>query len=614
MDWLFSLFYYDCSHELGAGLIFFFRLILFFVTAIFFSQIFGQVEKNDPINNDNNRIEYYRYWNPYRRVLGTRGEPHSFYGKNYYQVLYNKDDRIKSVTRFGSDREEKETFHFIWSKSGIRSEYKVEFHTKGNTNRLDSLLYANQLSYVRPGWIAQFRSRSDGRPREVVFTDALGFNYFTYHFNYTFLKDDKNFTEVIESSYFDSDGEFVGRHLLYFEKGAYLRMAQYFDSKNNINLTKEFLHDTKLEETIRIITDEKNQELERKIIPYMPPDKYAYKYEWTGKEVIDRGLKDIDNIDLALEFALRAQEALDKANEELRLAREAFDEANARAKRTQKLLGEARKKASDADAFEEEMDQAKEEAQKAIEKMFDADREAEMARLEAAAAKATLGAIEKTRDVEDFAKEELKAARKAAKLERKQARKEARAAKIALQDSLLGTDTRTFLTASYGWPVLIEQTLENHTPGVNYVFGLGRRNMFEILGRKTDVGLEVNWYDFFSDSTGQNFQTLSYYLIAQIDMQTGWSWLPSSLETNVKLGGGLVSPGYGFTIGGSAIYNLLPTPIIIGVFSQFNWVTQVINENTRTYWTTVGLSFGVNLEDKIPEILDIDFPNIFDLF
>ena len=233
----------------------------------------------------------------------------------------------------------------------------------------------------------------------------------------------------------------------------------------------------------------------------MPPDKYAYKYEWTGKEVIDRGLKDIDNIDLALEFALRAQEALEKANEELRLAREAFDEANARAKRTQKLLRDARKKASDADAFEEEMDKAKKEAQRAIEKMFDAEREAEMARLEAAAAKATLGAIEKTRDVEDFAKNELKVARKAAKLERKQARKEARAAKIALQDSLLGTDTRTFLTASYGWPVLIEQTLENHSPGVNYVFGLGRRNMFEILGRKTDVGLEVNWFDFYSDSS-----------------------------------------------------------------------------------------------------------------
>ena len=62
------------------------------------------------------------------------------------------------------------------------------------------------------------------------------------------------------------------------------------------------------------------------------------------------------------------------------------------------------------------------------------------------------------------------------------------------------------------------------------------------------------------------------------------------------------------------MYNLLPTPIVIGVFSQFNWVAQVIEKNTRTYWTTVGLSFGVNVQDKIPEILDIELPNIFDLF
>ena len=613
MGWVFSLFYYDCFNELGFGLIKICHLIFYF-TIIYFSKLFGI---NDPllsVNKIEPHIEYYRYWNPYRRILSIRGEPHSFYGKAYYQVIFNKEDRIKSVTHFDKDRKAKETYNLIWSRSGIRSEYMVKFHTDGNVARLDSTLYSNQLSYIRSGWEAKFRSRSDGRPREVVFSDDLGMNYFTYHFNYTFLKDDKNFTEIVESAYFDSNDEFVGRHLLYWEKGAYLRMIQFFDSKNKIILTKEFLHDKQLQETVRVITDEKNIELERKIIPYMPPDKYAYKYEWTGNEVIDRGLQEIDNLDLALEFAMRAQEALEKANEELRLARKAFEEANARAKRTQKLLKQAQGQAKDADSFQKKMDEAKEEAQKAIEKMYDAEREAEQARLEAAAAKATLSAIEKTRDVEDFAKDERKAAKKAAKLARKKARKEARAAKIALQDSLLGTAPRTFLTLSYGWPVFLEKALENQTPGVKYIFGLGRRNMFEILGRDIDLGLEVNWYDFYSNTPSENFQTISYFLITQVDMQTGWSWLPTNLETNIKFGGGLVSPGYGFAIGSSAVYNLLPTPIIIGAFSQFNWVSGVSGEKINTYWTTIGLHFGVNLQDKIPEILDIDFPNIFDLF
>ncbi len=558
--------------------------------------------------------EYYQYWNPYRRVVSQRGEVHTFFGKVYYEVTYNKDNRIKTVTKYGEDGQAKETYYFIWSRSGIRSEYKVEFHSDGRASRLDTSLYSDQLSYVRTGWIADVVSRSDGRPREVDFYDPLGMNYFSYVFNYTTLKKDKNFSEVIESSYFDSNSKFVGRHLLFVERGAFLRMIQYFNSENKIILTKEFLHDKTLEETIRVITNEKGEEIERKIIPYMPPDKYAYKFEWTGTAVIDRGLKDIDNLDLAYEFALRAQEALEKANEDLKLAKEAFEKANRRAKRTKDLLKEAERQADEADKFRVKMEEAKVEAQNAIELMYDAEREAELARLEAASAKATLDAIEKTREVEDYAKEERKRARKEARKIRREARREARIARAALQDSLLGVETRTFLSLSYGWPLLVEKTLLNNTAGVHYLFSFGRRNMFEFNGWDFDLGLEVNWYDFYSNDPGQNFQTLSYFGITQIDIRPGWRWIPTALETTIKVGGGLVSPGYGFIVGNSATYNLLPTPLTVAMFSQFNWVSEGINQDTPTNWTTVGLQFGVNLEDKIPEIFDIDLPNIFDIF
>ena len=40
---------------------------------------------------------------------------------------------------------------------------------------------------------------------------------------------------------------------------------------------------------------------------------------------------------------MRAQEALEKANEDLKLAKEAFEKANERAKRTKELLKEAEK-------------------------------------------------------------------------------------------------------------------------------------------------------------------------------------------------------------------------------------------------------------------------------
>ncbi|MFL3007526.1 MAG: hypothetical protein ACJZ10_05955 [Candidatus Neomarinimicrobiota bacterium] len=592
------------------------QLLVFFTLSqlLFFQVIYAQ----DQVSVEDGKLikapEYYQYWNPYRRVVSQRGEAHTFFGKVYYEVLYNKDNRIKAVTKYGEDRKAKETYHFIWSRSGIRSEYKVEFHTDGRASRLDTSLYSDQLSYVRPGWIADVTSRSDGRPREVDFYDPLGMNYFSYTFNYTTLKKDKKFSEVIESSYFDSNYNFVGRHLLFIERGAFLRMIQYFNSENKIFLTKEFLHDKTLEETIRVVTNEKGEEVERKIIPYMPPDKYAYKFEWTGSAVIDRGLKDIDNLDLAYEFALRAQEALEKANEDLKLAKEAYEKANERAKRTKELLKEAEKQAEEADKFRAKMEEAKLEAQNAIDLMYDAEREAELARLEAASAKATLDAIEKTRDVEDYAKEERKRARKEARKARREARREARVARAALQDSLLGVETRTFLSLSYGWPVFVEQSLDSNTAGVHYLFSFGRRNMFEFNEWDFDLGLEVNWYDFFSENSEQNFQTLSYFGITQIDIRPGWKWIPTALETTLKVGGGLVSPGYGFTVGSSATYNLLPTPLTVAVFSQFNWVSEGIDQNTPTNWTTVGLQFGVNLEDKIPEIFDIDLPDIFDIF
>jgi len=599
---------------LGFGLkknigLFIYLLIILFSTEVLALDQTSKLDVKETV-----RVEYYKYWNPYRRVLDLRGKPHSFYGQTYYQATYNKDNRIKSVTRFGKDRQSKETYYFIWSRSGARSEYKVLFHESANVSRLDPNLYSNELSYMRPGWVAKFISRSDGRPREVSFSDSVGFEYFSYHFNYTTVKDGNSISEVVESSYFDSNGEFVGRHLLFYEKGAFLKMIQYFNAENAIVETKEFIHDKRLDEIVRVLTDQEGKEIERKIIPYMPPDKYAYKYEWNGKDVIDRGLEDLEDLDLALEFASRAEEALQAANENLILAKDVLDQANERARNATKLMRKAEGQAKDVESFQARMEEAKIDAQKAIENMYDAEREAERARLEAAAATATLGAVRKTKDVEIYAQDEAKIAKKEAKRLRKEARKKAREAKRAVQDSLLGTGPKSYLNLSYAQPIIIEQTLADHIAGVNFSFGLGRKNMFQFDGKDIDLGLEINWFDFESDSVEENFQTLSYFLIAQIDPRIAWSWIPSTLETGIKIGGGLVSPGYGFTLGGTATLNLLPTPITIGMTTQFNWVSGIINEETKTHWTTIGLVFGVNIQDKLSGIFDIDLPNILDIF
>ena len=586
-----------------------FFLIIFFHIPLDAIENPSSLEVNGAI-----KVEYYKYWNPYRRVLEFKGEPQSFFGQTYYRVIFNKNNRIKSVTRFGKDKEAKETYELLWSKSGARSEYKIIFHKDGNVSRIDSDLFSNQLSNVRSGWIAQFKSRSDGRPKGVSFSDSIGFQYFSYNFNYTVIREDDLFSEVVESSYFNSDNEFVGRHLLYLEKSGFLRMIQYFNSDNSLIETQEFIKDKSLGEMIRILTDQDGKELERKIIPYMPPDKYAYRYEWDGRNVIDRGLQDIGNLNLALEFYTRSEEALNIAENNLRRVKEALDQANERAKNAEKLMRKAEKNAEDVDEFEIKMNDAREEAKKSIEEMYDAEREAEKVRLEAAAAKATLEAVRKTKEMESFAKKEAKIARKEARIARKEARKKARAAKRALQDSLLGTGPKSYLTMAFGQPIIVGQMLKNHTAGPNFNFGLGRKNMYEIFGNKIDLGLEINWFDFKSNIEDGTIQTLSYFIVANSNPRIGWKWIPNNLETGIKLGGGLISPGYGFTLGTSAVYNLLPTPLTIGIYNQFNLVSGIISEGEITYWATLGLIFGVNIQDKLASVFDIDLPSIFDIF
>lgn len=190
-------------------------------------------------------------------------------------------------------------------------------------------------------------------------------------------------------------------------------------------------------------------------------------------------------------------------------------------------------------------------------------------------------------------------------------KKLAREAKIALQDSILGSSPKSYLTLSYGQPFFVEKTLSDYERGINYAFSFGRRKLFNIGESPIDIGLEINKFDFDYAIEQEKIETISYYLTAQINPRLGWTFIPPTLETGIKVGGGLVSPGYGITIANTMAFYLLPTPLMIGLNTQFHYVSGVINKDTKTYWTTIGLVFGVNLQDKIPAIFDIDFPEIF---
>jgi len=566
------------------------------------SAIFGKNSKVIP-KSPSLKSSTYKYWNASRRILDLKGEPQTFYGQTYYVVTFNKDGRIKTVTRIDETKEPQETYHLIWNKSGTQSEYKIEFLTFGNASRLDAYLYSNKLSHVRPGWIADFKSRKDGRPKEVSFSDKLGFTYFSYMFNYSYDKSVE--MEVIESSYFDSKGEFVGRHLLFWEGDAWLNMIQYYDENNQIIDTHEFIHDFSKEETIRIISDATGREIIRKIIPFMQPDKYAYRLEWNGREIVDHVLLDVGTVAIAREFYKKTERALKEANQKVAEAKKKLEETKRRANEAEKILLRAKQNSHHLKQFKFEMDNAKKEATIAIESMLVAEKEANDARLLVAAAAVAAEKVKKATEIEQYAEKEAKSSHKYAKKAEKEAKKkEKKAAKLMKKATRDSSDLgdKSFITFSNTTPFLIEQALQYHTAKTGYMIGLGRRDLFTIRDMDVNLGLEINWYDFESDTTEENFQTVSYYLIAQLDPKFSWYWLPKNMEMGFKMGAGLISPGYGFTAGYSAVFNLSPTPLAIGIVAQFNWVANITSNIPSSYWSSVGLVFGLNFEDKLPSL------------
>ena len=157
MDRLFFILFNDFINELGSSLSnkIIKTLIFSFIPTI----ILTNEESSTSIDN---QFSYYRYWNPYKRVLDFKGDKASLLGDTFYKVSFNKEKRIKTVTTIDKDNIERETYYFLWSKSGLRSEYKVKFHTRGNASQLDEFLFSDQLSLVRADWIADVKSRNDG--------------------------------------------------------------------------------------------------------------------------------------------------------------------------------------------------------------------------------------------------------------------------------------------------------------------------------------------------------------------------------------------------------------------------------------------------------------------
>lgn len=207
---------------------------------------------------------YYKSWKPRRMELGeglTRTEAR---GRKHYEAALAPDGKVLSVTEIHPSGRRKWTYHL----KPESKDYAVEFHSNGSILALDDVLFTDAVSEVRRGWKAIYKTRKDGRPKQVHLEDRLGQRVYFYTFTFSASRDTAFPGMMIQSEYFKDDNSKVGHHEMIFDKKRRLIKVDYFDRKEN--LIQSFIYEYRddLKEKAIITINEKGEMVERKIVPY----------------------------------------------------------------------------------------------------------------------------------------------------------------------------------------------------------------------------------------------------------------------------------------------------------------------------------------------------------
>ncbi len=211
---------------------------------------------------------YYGYWDPRKRDLADGLTRDQLDGREYYEVRFNHKGQIKTVTFFNNQKRKLWSYHFIWNKSGTRSKYEIEFHTREPLTRYDEFLFTYDLSEMRRTWRLEIKEREDGRPHTVIIKDKLGQVYYFYKFQYIDGEKKSRTKEIIISEYFRDDSSKVGMHKLFYNKKKFLFLAEYYNDKDSLLYTNSYNYSNAPKELLLTVKDGNGKLLEKRIIPF----------------------------------------------------------------------------------------------------------------------------------------------------------------------------------------------------------------------------------------------------------------------------------------------------------------------------------------------------------
>ena len=156
----------------------------------------------------------------------------------------------------------------------------------------------------------------------------------------------------------------------------------------------------------------------------------------------------------------------------------------------------------------------------------------------------------------------------------------------------------------YGFPIVSSTALNVNSPNSTYGFFFAPRGNMIVSGKKYSLGMEIVSYDIPIQDSTESINGVGAFAAAQYDLNKIFEWIPQNVEAALRLGGGMLSSGFGLSFSSSFGYHFIPSRIYLGLYSQAIFAFDELGTGDVANWGSVGISLGANVGDINPDLLE----------
>lgn len=206
---------------------------------------------------------YYLNWDPRKTELADGLTRKEAAGRKHYEAVLNPDGKVTEVSVISPYGRRLWTYKLMGE-----TRYDLVSHTHQSLLNMDDRLFADDLSEMRPGWRARYRTRKNGLPGSVSVMDRLGHVNYFYRFFYKTSKDSLHPGRLVVSEYYRADSSRVGQHRLVYGPNRKLSLIEYYDENRKLLSTIEYAYRPSEKEMVVTTRNKAGEVLERRIVPY----------------------------------------------------------------------------------------------------------------------------------------------------------------------------------------------------------------------------------------------------------------------------------------------------------------------------------------------------------